>query len=82
VAVSFLDVRAPAVDQGPDYYTHWGLTHFLLDGHHKLEAAAEHGAAVQLLSLLSVSGSLASPEELARVGELRARPSARHVPIT
>src|SRR3712207_8981309 len=32
VAVSTLDVCAPAVDHGTDYYAHWGLTHFLLDG--------------------------------------------------
>ena len=36
VAVSTLDVCAPAVEQGPDWYWHWALTHFLLDGHHKL----------------------------------------------
>ena len=38
VAVSTLDVCAPATDdEGPDWYWHWGLTHFLLDGHHKME---------------------------------------------
>ncbi|WP_323182342.1 MULTISPECIES: hypothetical protein [unclassified Streptomyces] len=43
VAVSTLDVCQPAVDSGDDYCAHWGLTHFLLDGHHKLEAAAAAG---------------------------------------
>jgi hypothetical protein len=73
VAVATLDVCAPAVELGPDYFTHWGLTHFLLDGHHKLQAAAESGSALQLLSLVSVDASLASVEQVARIPELRNR---------
>jgi len=73
VAVATLDVCAPATEQGSDYFAHWGLTHFLLDGHHKFQAAAESGAALQLLSLLSVDGSLASSEQIARIPELRGR---------
>lgn len=76
VAVSTLDVCAPAVDQGPDWYTHWCLTHFLLDGHHKLQAAAETGRPLRLLSLLSVDGSLASADQLARLPGLRGAPRA------
>ncbi len=71
VAVSTLDVCAPAVDSGTDYFAHWGLTHFLLDGHHKLQAAAETGKPLQLLSLLSVEASLATTEQAGRVPELR-----------
>ena len=75
VAVSVLDVCAPAVaPDGTDWYEHWGLTHFLLDGHHKVHAAAEAGQPVQLLSLLSVDASLAAPEQVSRVPELRERP--------
>ena len=73
VAVTTLDVCAPAVEVGADYFTHWGLTHFLLDGHHKLQAAAESGSALQLLSLVSVDASLASVEQVARIPELRNR---------
>jgi hypothetical protein len=73
VAVAILDVCAPAVELGEDYFAHWGLTHFLLDGHHKLQAAAESGSALQLLSLVSVDASLASGEQVARVPDLRAR---------
>ena len=76
VAVASLDVCAPATDDGVDWYVHWGLTHFLLDGHHKLQAAAETGTALQLLSLLSVDGSLATREQVERVPELRGRPRA------
>ncbi|GLY24843.1 hypothetical protein [Micromonospora sp. NBRC 101691] len=71
VAVSTLDICAPAVEQGTDYYTHWALTHFLLDGHHKMQAAATAERPVQLLSLLSIDASLASPEEVGRVPALR-----------
>lgn len=64
-----------------DYYQHWGLTHFLLDGHHKMHAAADTGRPLRLLSLLSVDGSLASPEEIARIPALRNRtPSPRPPP--
>ncbi len=35
VAVSTLDLCQPALSlQSTDEYEHWGLTHFLLDGHH------------------------------------------------
>lgn len=68
VALSTLDVCQPATDdESTDYYVHWGLTHFLLDGHHKLEAAAKSGAKVQLLALVSLEGSLARPDDVARL---------------
>jgi hypothetical protein len=72
VAVSILDVCAPAVEQGPDYYTHWALTHFLLDGHHKMQAAAETERPVRLLSLLALGSGLAEREQVAEVPTLRA----------
>jgi hypothetical protein len=72
VAVSTLDVCAPAVDSlSNDYYTHWGLTHFLLDGHHKMQAAAELGRPLQLLSLLNVDAGLSSLEQAARIPAFR-----------
>ena len=77
VAVSTLDVSQPANQAGPDYHAHWGLTHFLLDGHHKLQAAAQIGRPLQLLSLLSVDASLATPEQVQCVPELLTRPASR-----
>jgi hypothetical protein len=76
VAVSTLDVCAPAVEQGADWYWHWGLTHFVLDGHHKLQAAAKMERPLQLLALVSVDGSLADVEKVARLVQLRSRPAA------
>jgi hypothetical protein len=72
VAVSTLDVCAPAVARpGGDYYQHWGLTHFLLDGHHKVKAAAEAGRRLRLLALLSLDASLAGAAQTARLPALR-----------
>ncbi len=65
VAYSLLDVVQPAMDEGDDYYQHWVLTHFLLDGHHKVEAASSAGRPVRLLSLVDERISIASPEEVA-----------------
>lgn len=79
VAISTLDVCQPAIDQGGDYFVHWGLTHFLLDGHHKLEAAATVGRTVRLLSLLTLDESLAGAENAARLPALRAQPRSARV---
>ena len=79
VAYSLLDLVAPAVDHGTDYYMHWVLTHFLLDGHHKFEAAAASGRPVRLLSLLDVKLCLATPEWFEQMIEARARPRACRV---
>lgn len=64
VAYSLLDVVLPATDEGDDYYEHWVLTHFLLDGHHKVEAASAAGRPVRLLSLIDERISIAAPEEV------------------
>ncbi|GAA5020855.1 hypothetical protein GCM10023335_51080 [Streptomyces siamensis] len=74
VAVSTLDLCQPALDLSTDYYQHWGLTHFLLDGHHKLEAAASAGRPVQLLSLLALDESLAEAADHGRLAALRSQP--------
>ncbi|MEV8315095.1 hypothetical protein AB0Q95_13055 [Streptomyces sp. NPDC059900] len=74
VAISTLDVCEPAAGMPVDHYQHWGLTHFLLDGHHKLEAAAIAGRPVRILSLLALGESLAGAEDCARLPALRALP--------
>ncbi|ADG79688.1 putative protein OS=Tsukamurella paurometabola (strain ATCC 8368 / DSM / CCUG 35730 /CIP 100753 / JCM 10117 / KCTC 9821 / NBRC 16120 / NCIMB 702349/ NCTC 13040) OX=521096 GN=Tpau_3098 PE=4 SV=1 [Tsukamurella paurometabola] len=80
VALSILDVRQPAVEyDGSDYYSHWALTHYLLDGHHKFEAAVRAGAAVRVLTLVTVDESGATPQEVARLGELLARPRSQRL---
>ncbi|WP_400999585.1 hypothetical protein [Agromyces sp. GXQ0307] len=79
VALSTLDVCQPATDdESTDYYAHWGLTHFLLDGHHKMEAAAKAGEKVRLIALVSIQGSVAGGDDLMRLPEVLSRvPQAR-----
>jgi len=67
------------MDDGEDYYEHWVLTHFLLDGHHKIEAAASASRLIRLLSLVDGRISIASPEELASMVKARSQPrEAQH----
>ena len=68
VALGLLDVRQRAVAQtASEGLIHWGLAHFLLDGHHKIEAAARTGARVRLLSLVSIENSLAERSAIDRL---------------
>lgn len=77
VAFSTLDICAPAVDSdGTDWYHHWGLTHFLLDGHHKVQAAAESARPLRLLALVSIDGSLAARDDVLSLPRLRRQPAA------
>lgn len=74
VAVSTLDVSQPAVDTGStDYYEHWALTHFLIDGHHKLEAAAATARPLRLLTLTAVEAGLAREADVLRLPGIRAQ---------
>ena len=74
VAVSTLDISQPAMaDDNSDYYEHWALTHFLLDGHHKLEAAAATGRPLQLLALVAADASLAGEADIRRLLRIRAQ---------
>jgi hypothetical protein len=67
VALSILDVRAPADwegEQTPDPLEHWCLTHYLIDGHHKLHAASESGRPLSMLSFLAIAQSAATRDEI------------------
>jgi hypothetical protein len=73
VAVSILDVCQPADAQGRDYYSHWALTHLLLDGHHIPSCSREPDFGPAALSLLSLEASLAAPDQLSRLIDVRSR---------
>jgi hypothetical protein len=65
LAVSVLDVKQPADWEGnPEIQEHWCLAHYLLDGHHKMAAAAALGQPISLLSFLAVKGGVSSFEEI------------------
>lgn len=52
---------------------HWGLTHFLLDGHHKVDAAARQNLPLRILCVIALEGGLAGQEEISRVLSALAR---------
>lgn len=66
VALSLLDVKGPYMG-GID---HWCLTHFLLDGHHKMAAAALSRRPLTLVSFLDRDLSAASPAKIGAALEL------------
>lgn len=71
VAVGVLDVRRQAVFDTPEEgLIHWGLAHFLLDGHHKIEAASASGSRLQMLSLISLDASLAERHQIERLASI------------
>ncbi len=56
ICLTVLDIKAPAVwnnNEQPQFVRHWCLAHYILDGHHKLYAAAKAGKPINLLSFLA-----------------------------
>jgi hypothetical protein len=49
----------------PDVTEHWCLSHYLLDGHRKVYAAAELGMPVSILSFLASEKGVSSREQVA-----------------
>ena len=67
-AISVLDVKQPADWGGnPEIQEHWCLAHYLLDGHHKMFAAAQSGKPISLLSCLAIKKGVSGPNEIAKV---------------
>jgi hypothetical protein len=66
VTLSLLDVKAPTDWEGeehPDPDEHWLFTHYLIDGHHKLHAAAEKNKPLRLLSFVALSQGVSTPDQ-------------------
>ena len=74
VTLSTLDVCQPAEPESTDSYAPWGLSHFLLDGHHEMEAVARAGGRVRLVAFVSPAGSLADADDVARLPQLLTLP--------
>jgi len=65
LALSVLDIKQPHDwDGDPEINTHWCLSHYLLDGHHKTFAASELGLPISILSFLAVDKGISSREEV------------------
>lgn len=69
LALSIIDVTQPW--NSP--LAHWGLTHFLLDGHHKVDAAARRNLPLRILCVIALEEGLAGQEEISRVLSALAR---------
>jgi hypothetical protein len=68
LAVSVLDVKQPADwDGSPEIHEHWCLAHYLLDGHHKMYAAAQFGKPISLLSCLAINKGVSGADEISKV---------------
>jgi hypothetical protein len=68
LAISVLDVKQPAEwDGNPEFQEHWCLAHYLLDGHHKMYAAAQSGKPISLLSCLAIDRGVSGSSEIAKV---------------
>lgn len=62
LALAVLDVEGPPTSS--HYIEHSVIAHYLLDGHHKVQAAAALGAPIGLLSFVNHAESLADPGEV------------------
>lgn len=72
-AISTLDVKQPAEWEGdPPITEHWCLAHYLLDGHHKMLAAARAQRPLRLLSFLAPAESIATEEDVAQALDILA----------
>ena len=70
LTVSILDICQPAVaadSASEPGLAHWCLAHFLLDGHHKMQASSQTGQPVRLVALLSIDHSLAQRNDILAV---------------
>jgi len=64
LAISILDVKQPATWEGqPKINEHWCLAHYLLDGHHKIYAAAALGKRLTVLSFMESSRGISTEND-------------------
>jgi hypothetical protein len=66
ISLSVLDIKAPAIwinDQKPEFTGHWCLAHYILDGHHKMFAAAELNKPLNLICFLATEKGIYETEE-------------------
>lgn len=66
VTLSLLDVKSPADWEGEKTITsHWCLSHYLIDGHHKTYAAAKVGKPLKVISFFAINEGISSGKEIA-----------------
>lgn len=69
VAISLLDVKGAAVGDTEEF-EHWCLAHYVLDGHHKIEAAALQRRPISLVSFVAREHGVSAVEQVARLEQL------------
>jgi hypothetical protein len=69
VSLSILDVKGAAYSD-PEEFEHWCLAHYVLDGHHKIEAAALAGKPLTLVSFVTRDHGVSTPEQVTQLNSL------------
>jgi len=65
LCLSVLDIKEPAdYDEKTEYPQHWCLTHYIIDGHHKMYAASLLNKPITILSFLAKKECIANEEEI------------------
>ncbi len=65
VALSILDIKSPADwEEGVPITSHWCLAHYLIDGHHKVYAAAMENKPLTLVSFLAINQGVSSEGQI------------------
>ncbi|MHA6250395.1 hypothetical protein [Oceanobacillus sp. CAU 1775] len=65
LSLSVLDIKEPSDYSGTLNHTeHWCLSHYIVDGHHKMYAAAQQNQPITILSFLAKEESIAESAEI------------------
>lgn len=68
ISIAVLDVKEPAVIEPgcepKNCYSHWCLANYLIDGHHKVFAAAMEGKSITMITFLAVDRGVSSEEDV------------------
>jgi hypothetical protein len=71
LAISVLDIKGPTTwDGNPKVTSHWCLTHYVIDGHHKLFAACRTHRPIGLVSMLATQEGLSRRPDHAKLREI------------
>lgn len=80
LALSFYDIKQPWRWDGNLKVTkHRCLVHILLDGHHKIQAAAKARRSITLLMFLAVDESVSSEEDVNNTLEMLSKSSSKYI---
>jgi hypothetical protein len=65
LCLSVLDVKEPAYyEEGANHTQHWCLSHYIIDGHHKVFSAASQNKPITLLSFLALKEGIADENDI------------------